>query len=353
MELSPRLLLLIALNVLFNLYTLSLLSHSYSIKSSSSSDCSQHSLSTITKHLLPTTNPTALLRATTSAQQDADMRKEIDMASEQNPPPTSSPSTTTPIASKAKIGKTSPKVQEFVVMIPSAERPGGAFYLQQCVDALLRSGVSGSAISVMNMDAGANPKLHAYMAALEERGQRVELLERRYAKKKEELRVPDLREFPFAVKPAELKSEGYEVAVKDNVERKVWRSKEAIDFVVLSRKMLLAHPETQWFVFLQDDAVLHRTVTDLYATLRSLVEKYPLVSVFHLNKWGNVAIMFHRHFLESFMAYANLRFDLMPIDWLLSHQKVALGTKDKVLNLFSHVGLKSSFVQNDRSDLIN
>ena len=355
MELSPRFLVLVGFNILFNLYTLGLLNHSYSIKSSSANcDCQKdptaaaraHALASMLSTAAPLPSPA--IRGKSASERDAEVEREVELAAQQNP---SIPSPQGHVTGE-KSGRVQ-TVREFVVMIPSARRPAGAFYLEQCVEALLASHVPAEAITVMNMDRDDNPNLYGFFRELKKRGERVELMERNYVKPKKELKVDDLREFGFYVKPEEMKSEGYEVAVKDNLERKVWRSKEAIDFVVLARKMLLGHPETEWFVFLQDDAVLHKTIKDLYATLRKLVNAHPSVAVFHLNKWGNVALMFHRHFLESFMAYSNLRFDLMPIDWLLSHHKRTIGSKERVLNIFSHVGLKSSFVQNDRSTLIN
>ena len=343
MDITGKGLCLFLLNILFNLYTFYLLSNVYAVRTAYIYKCR---LRGTASHLqLPTSqlpNSSSPLPEATNFTTTV-VNAEIEPVTLQLPKNEISPE---------------PKVEdipeqrseEFVIMVPSAKRPGGAFYAQACIEALLRAKVPGRAITVMNADVNSHPQLEAYLRSLNTRGTAVKSLERRY--RANDLSVQNLKDFPFHVRPVETSDVGAQVAGKDTEERKRWRSKEAMDFVYISRHMLRTHEHTQWFVFLQDDAVLREEVKDLFGKLRDTIYANPRIPVFHLNRLGNVALMFHRSFLESYVAFANLRFDLMPIDWLLGKQKHALGTQDKLVDLFRHVGLKSSFAKNDRSKLV-
>ena len=351
MEVGAKGVLLFVVNIVFNLYTFYLLSHVYSIQTSHVYNCKLRGGKSSTANSSTTHSSPNLAEIVQTKSQVTVQIEPLQV----EPVPSYSEVTAGEIEPVEKspgveLDPDERGVEEFVVMVPSAKRPGKAFYLSQCVNALLRARVPASAIIVMNAGVDSHDQLDAYLTRLERNGQKVKRVVRTY--NSADLSVDNLKDFPFQVKPVERTDVGAQVAGKDPEDRKRWRSKEAMDFVYISRNALREHERTQWFVFLQDDAVLRAEVDDLFHSLRSAIASNPTIPVFHLNKLGNVALMFHRRFLESYVAFASLRFDLMPIDWLLGKQKHAMGTKDKLINMFRHVGLKSSFAKNDRSHLV-
>ena len=77
------------------------------------------------------------------------------------------------------------------------------------------------------------------------------------------------------------------------------------------------YPATPWFVFLQDDAVVLENKRSTFLAELQNVTQTETSPVMKLHKSGNVALLFHRYYLQSFASYAMLRHDKMPIDWLL------------------------------------
>mmetsp|Transcript_40417 Transcript_40417/g.94969 ORF Transcript_40417/g.94969 Transcript_40417/m.94969 type:complete len:316 (-) Transcript_40417:100-1047(-) len=232
-------------------------------------------------------------------------------------------------------------------MIPSGRRPKDTFYATDTILGLKRSGLSSSSVLVFNTEGD---------------GKFLEL---------ENMRNVTLvkEEFPvhwvvrpsgtiFATEPKwvskrlpALKDNSYKVAGGDNTKRKLWRTKEAQDFMFVSKHALKLFPESEWFVFLQDDAVYVGHEDKIENIFDKILHEPEVVAqgIARLNPHGCVAFLIHRTLLMSFLGYAEIRFHLIPIDWLLFEFLAQVnGNKVKPYetNIFHHKGRVSSFEEN-------
>lgn len=232
--------------------------------------------------------------------------------------------------------KTSQDPPQFVFMVTTARRPGNVSYVEECVDALIDGGAKD--IVVMNTDLETNPVLSETMAT-----KSVQVLDRPAWLPASDLNIP------FTIVHTKFEQPKFDNAARDDQERKAWRSKEALDFVHLSHKMLADYPATPWFIFLQDDAILKEDHRQRFLQTMMALGRKGTIPVSKLNQRGNVAILFHRYYLQSFTPYALLRYDKLPIDWLLAnHASEVLGVDNiPVLKLFAHVGVQSTYGKND------
>lgn len=228
-------------------------------------------------------------------------------------------------------------------MIATTKRPGNVSYIDQCLDSLLEVGISRH-VAVMNTDLEPNHELHNRMA---QKYRHVRIVDR-----------PDWLpaakiEIPFSIVYGSMNHHMMLKAENDTEARKSWRTKEVLDFVHFSERMLYEYPTTPWFLFLQDDAVLKEEYRlSFHQNLRELIDKKSS-PVFKLSRQGNVALLFHRAFLQSFAAYSLLRHDKLPIDWLLNcHTKELRGSKHiPIFRYFAHVGVQSSFQNNTQRNV--
>ena len=116
---------------------------------------------------------------------------------------------------------------------------------------------------------------------------------------------------------------------------------------------MITFPDTEWFVFIEDDAVCNKTGIDLTTMLLNYdppkKEKRSKAFVRLNEGHGMVAQMFHREFLEGFVGYSSTRFHLVPVDWLLILFLEHMGLKYEtagVIKIFQHKGEQSSFADN-------
>jgi len=154
-------------------------------------------------------------------------------------------------------------------------------------------------------------------------------------------------------------------AANDTLRRQSWRINQAQDFLYVMRQGLITFPDTDWFVFFEDDAVCNQRGEDLTSKLLSSLRQYngrkhnwhenfsPAFVRLHKG-YGMVAQMFHREFLDGFVGYCSTRFHLAPVDWLLVLFLEHMGLKYEkagVLNIFRHKGEQSSFGENDAREV--
>lgn len=160
----------------------------------------------------------------------------------------------------------------------------------------------------------------------------------------------------FAFDFIEMKHKWIKVAASDTIFRKSWRTNQVQDFLYVMHQGLIVFPDTEWFVFFEDDAVFREEKADLTTMLlkynpTKLREELNIFRAFvRLNKGqGMVAQLFHREFLLSFIGYCSIRFHLVPVDWLLMLFLESNGLRyetSPVLNIFQHRGEQNSFAGN-------
>ena len=232
-------------------------------------------------------------------------------------------------------------------MIPSGRRPKGSFYAIDTVLGLKHSGVPSSSVLVFNAEGD---------------GKNVELENMRdKTLVKEEYSVHWVVRPPgtsFSIEPKwaskrlpDLKESRYREAAGDNPQRKRWRTKEVQDFMFVSKHALKLFPESEWFVFLQDDAVYDGDEGKIERKFDAIFQEPEVVAqgFAHLNPMGNVALLMHRTLLMSFLGFAEIRFHLIPIDWILEEFLSRVNgkkVKPYVTPMFKHIGKISSFEGN-------
>jgi hypothetical protein len=235
---------------------------------------------------------------------------------------------------------------EFGFMIPSGRRPKGKFYAGNTILALQRGGVPSSSVLVFNAEGdGQHPELENMRdSTLVNAKYQIHWLSR-----------PAGTSFAMApewtsVSMPALSTSQYVQAATDDPNRRRWRTKEAQDFMFVARRALELFGDTKWFVFLQDDAVYRGPENQLTDKLRTIIAKPAVLKngFAHINPFGNVALLMHRSLLISFLGFAELRFHLIPIDWLLSEfLEQTLGIVEKLTEVqgnrvFTHVGKVST-----------
>lgn len=245
----------------------------------------------------------------------------------------------------------------FAFMIPTASRPNQEFYLDKVVYSLKAAGIPPTSVLIFNTeDESKHEKLKQFRNKIQ--GCYTCSSADTYHPVHFTVRPKDS---PFAPKPQWTPprlplSDRFAMAAKDKPEQRYWRTKEAADFMFLSYRALKLFRGTDWFVFLQDDAVC-RAGGKLERRLLHVLNNKTVRSrgCGYLNSYGNVALIFNRVFLQSFLGYLELRYHLIPVDWLLQEFLKSNGdlmpTWPGEISLFMHIGAASSSGA-DRTDLI-
>lgn len=140
----------------------------------------------------------------------------------------------------------------------------------------------------------------------------------------------DSFEQPYVVRTDVHKSHKYDkVDVVKTEARKQWWRKENLDFLAMARDLRTNHP-AKHYLLIEDDNVF-----SLDKPIVSVIdESEPLI---HMGL-GTGALLFCDEFLESFIGYMSLRYDAMPVDWLLEMFMESIGRRLVHKRLFDHVG---------------
>ena len=228
----------------------------------------------------------------------------------------------------------------------TGDRPNGTFYFGMTLRALQNAHVPSSAILVNNYSGKNNTKLYEHLD--ETNHTYVPRIITRPSHRPKPMRPAF--EFDFA----EMRHDMIKTAGTDAPHRQRWRINQVQDFLWVMRQGLITFPETEWFVFIEDDAVCKKNDIDLTTMLLNYdpPKRGKRSKAFvRLNEGhGMVAQMFHREFLEGFVGYSSTRFHLVPVDWLLILFLEHMGLKYEtagVIKIFQHKGEQSSFADND------
>jgi hypothetical protein len=235
------------------------------------------------------------------------------------------------LAQKNKVDDTArrfPELEhfEFVCMIPSSKRPANSFYVDQTILAHEKATAQPSSIVLLDVDRANNTQLADFMQNQAVRQCPISVIRR----PKIQYDSTILFDFQFAEKPD---GRG-RMAAKDDPALKRWRSQEALDFMHVSKYALQNYPSTNWFVFLQDDAVCHgKPEGHLLALLHNSTGTND--GIVRLNSLGNVAFLIHILLLEGAVGHMATRYNAVPVDWLLDAYLALLKIKSpqKVTNL--------------------
>eukprot|EP00563_Minutocellus_polymorphus_P021134 CAMPEP_0197721324 /NCGR_PEP_ID=MMETSP1434-20131217/4409_1 /TAXON_ID=265543 /ORGANISM="Minutocellus polymorphus, Strain CCMP3303" /LENGTH=213 /DNA_ID=CAMNT_0043306311 /DNA_START=131 /DNA_END=772 /DNA_ORIENTATION=- len=141
----------------------------------------------------------------------------------------------------------------------TGRRPGnGAFYFGMTLRALQEANVPDSAILVNNYSGENNTELYSYL----DRTNHSYVLEI-ITRPSQPLRPP------FEFKSVGWDKSMLDTAAGDSAQRKKWRISQSLDFLYVMKEGLRIFPETDWFVFLEDDAVCTQK-NELIPTLLNL-----------------------------------------------------------------------------------
>ena len=240
-------------------------------------------------------------------------------------------------------GDSRPTNHSVAFLTVTGDRPNGTFYFGMTLRALQDARVPSSAILVNNYSGENNTKLYEHLD------------ETNHTYVPRIITRPSHRPKPmwptFEFDFAEMKHDNIKIAATDAPHRQKWRINQVQDFLWVMRQGLITFPDTEWFVFIEDDAVFSKKNTDLTAMLLNYNPPEGSKAFVRLNnQWGMVAQMFHRELLEGFVGYSSTRFHLVPVDWLLNlfleHMGLKFATAG-VLNIFQHKGEQSSFADNE------
>ena len=228
----------------------------------------------------------------------------------------------------------------------TGHRPNGTFYFGMTLRALQDAHVPSSAILVNNYSGKNNTRMYQYLD--ENNHTYVPRIITRPSHRPKPMRPAF--DFDFA----ERRHDMIKTAGTDAPHRQNWRINQVQDFLYVMRQGLVVFPDTQWFVFIEDDAVCKKNDEDLTTMLLNYDPpkrgKRSKAFVRLHEGHGMVAQMFHREFLEGFVGYSSTRFHLVPVDWLLILYLEHMGLKYEAagnMKIFQHKGVQSSFVDND------
>uniref|UniRef100_A0A7S1FRK3 Uncharacterized protein n=1 Tax=Corethron hystrix TaxID=216773 RepID=A0A7S1FRK3_9STRA len=230
-------------------------------------------------------------------------------------------------------------------MIVSAARQHDQFYLDRTILGLKTAGIPPTSVLVFNAEGEGR---HTRLEQLRQKLERGWPSNQTYRPVRWIVRPADeiVALEPRWILPRIPKGENYRKAAEDSDGRKLWRRKEAVDFIYLARNALEIFPDREWIVLLQDDAEYARGDRPLEPALARVVRLHEATynGCVFLNPHGNVAVLFHRVFLRSFIGYAEMRYHLLPIDWLLEEFLASNGSTDGrfTVRLFNHIGLVST-----------
>ena len=229
---------------------------------------------------------------------------------------------------------------KFAFITATGSRPNGAFYFNKALRALAEVGVPADSILVNNYAGKNNTILFSHFA-----NTNYSYVPRMIS------RPPQLLHPPIRFKVAELSHKKAKTAAGDNAQRKFWRIRQAQDFLYVMKEGLATFQDTDWFIFFEDDAECNQN-SEMLSLLSNYTARQPPVPFTRLNRRGMVAQLFHRMLMEGFVAYAASRYDLVPIDWLLSlyldHMGISAEKFDPSMGFCLHKGKQSSFFENEK-----
>jgi len=229
---------------------------------------------------------------------------------------------------------------KFPILITTARRSGGAFYLKTTLQSLKDGGKDPKSIMILNVERGNNHvELEEYLASEMYKDFPVHVIRRspdlpsfdEYVKMLKSGNRHPLREYPFAFRTIDEKHNFFLEARKDPTERKYWRTKENLDFVYLCREGLRHYREAKFFLFLEDDmayksgqqldklleAMVTRKPGSGLVSMPKLPFRYRVRSVYYLSDATTKAALMHKQYLESLIGFTMVRHDYFPLDWMM------------------------------------
>jgi len=132
-------------------------------------------------------------------------------------------------------------------------------------------------------------------------------------------------------------------AATDNDMRKIWRMKEALDYIYIAEYMIQF--KSNWTVIVQDDAVMNDfsfLKKTFPSKIFSLWGRDKRETKCHKTHCGMVAFVFHTETLIDFIAYVKKRYKYKPIDWLFNDFTELYNIDVPIVHAVRHIGGISS-----------
>lgn len=131
----------------------------------------------------------------------------------------------------------------------------------------------------------------------------------------------------------------FKIAQGDDYKRTSWRTKQVSDFAHAGFDILTKCPDTEWFLFFEDDMVCTKHKNYIMSKIN---DNDGMVILAPTSSTG--AFIAHRLYLLDLVAYWSLRTDFYPVDWLTDTHHTSLTSNPiKKYNIFKHIGKVSTF----------